>query len=56
MLLQMTRTILASFIGNPHLHKLYAKNLNNAYNELEELLARIAVELDMRQVVETMGR
>ena len=53
-LLTVTKTILATFISNPHLHKPYAVNLNQAYQELQELVATIAVELDLGEEVEAM--
>lgn len=51
-LLSVTKTIIATFIGNPHLHKPYAQRLNTAYKELEELIGVIAVEMDLENVVE----
>jgi hypothetical protein len=51
-LLSVTKTIIATFIGNPHLHKPYAVRLNAAYKELEELIAVLAVEMELENVVE----
>lgn len=53
-LLNVTKTIIATFIGNPHLHKPYAQRLNAAYKELEELIGVLAVEMELGYVVETM--
>ena len=55
-LLSVTKTIIATFTGNPHLHKPYATRLNAAYKELEQLIGVIAVELDLENVVETVER
>ncbi len=51
-LLTVTKTILASFIGNPHFGKSYAVNLNHAHEELQDLVERITIELELRDVVE----
>jgi len=50
-LLNVTKTILATFLGNPHCGKPYAVNLNRAYEELEQLTGVIAVQLDLGNVV-----
>ncbi len=55
-LLSVTKTILATFIGNPHFGKSYAVNLNHAYEELEDLAQRIAVQLEMPLMLEKLGR
>ena len=54
-LLNVTKTILATFIGNPHFGKSYAVNLNRAYDELEELAHRVAVQLEMPMIAERAG-
>ena len=54
-LLSVTKTILASFIGNPHLHKSYAENLNQAHDQLQELVERITIELELMNAVQNMG-
>jgi glucose-6-phosphate isomerase len=51
-LLSVTKTIIATFIGNPHLHKPYAQRLNTAHKELEELISVLAVEMELENVVE----
>jgi hypothetical protein len=55
-LLSVTKIILATFIGNPHYGKPYAVNLNHAYEELEDLAQRIAVHLEMPQIVENLDQ
>ncbi|MEJ6405107.1 hypothetical protein [Yoonia sp. 2307UL14-13] len=43
-----TRTaILARFIGNPHLGKSYAVNLNHAHEEPQDLVERVTIELEL---------
>ena len=54
-LLNITKIILSTFIGNPHLHKPYAVGLN-ATTEREELIGVLAVEMDLNNVVETVQR
>jgi hypothetical protein len=51
----VTKTIMATFLGNPHFGKDYAVNLNSAYHELELLLDMINVELSLPFAVEDMG-
>lgn len=51
-LLTVTKTILGTFLGNPHFRKPYAENLNQAYEQLEQLVSTISVELSLSQVVE----
>ena len=46
-LLSVTKTILASFIGNPHFGKSYAANLNHAHEELQDLVERVTIELEL---------
>jgi hypothetical protein len=53
-LLQVTKTILASFIGNPHYGKSYAVNLNHAYEELQDLTERITIELELINVAKEL--
>ena len=45
-LMTVTKTIMATFLGNPHFGQPYAENLNQAYEELQELVERINVELN----------
>jgi hypothetical protein len=49
-LLAVTKTILASFIGNPHFGKSYAVNLNHAHEELQDLIERVTIELELMNV------
>jgi len=55
-LLNVTKTILATFLGNPHFGKPYAVNLNHAYEELEAIVEQISVQLDIGCVVENLER
>jgi len=56
-LLNVTKTILATFLGNPHFGKPYAVNLNHAYEELESIVEQASVQLDIGCVVEAaMGK
>ena len=50
----VTKTIMATFLGNPHLGKPYAENLNRAYEELGQLVEQISVELSFPQVLESL--
>ena len=50
------KTIIATFIGNPHLPKPYAARLNAAYKELENLITVLAVKMELSNVVETVER
>ena len=47
----VTKTIMATFLDNPHFGKEYAKNLNGASGQLEVLLDLINVELAIPFVV-----
>lgn len=54
--LQMvTKTIMATFLGNPHFGQPYAENLNQAYEELQELVERVGVELSFAQAVDQLA-
>ena len=54
-LLSVTKTILASFIGNPHYGKSYAVNLNHAHGELQDLVERIiTIELELINVAKEL--
>ena len=54
--LQMvTKTIMATFLGNPHFGQPYAENLNQAYEELQELVERVGVELSFAQAVDQLS-
>lgn len=55
-LLSVTKTILATFIGNPHYGKSYAENLNHAHKELHDLIERVTVELDLMNVARELER
>ena len=55
-LLSVTKTILASFIGNPHFGKSYAVNLNHAHEELQDLVERITIELELMNVAKELER
>ncbi|WP_299150235.1 hypothetical protein [uncultured Tateyamaria sp.] len=55
-LLSVTKTILATFLGNPHFGKPYAVNLNHAYEELEAIVEQVSVQLDIGCVVENLER
>ena len=55
-LLSVTKTILASFIGNPHFGKSYAATLNHAHEELQDLLERIIIELELMNVARELER
>mgnify|MGYP007079440498 CR=1 FL=1 len=52
-LLNVTKTILATFLGNPHFGKPYAVNLNQAYEDLEGIIEVVSVQIDIGCVVET---
>ena len=53
-LLSVTKTILASFIGNPHFGKSYAVNLYHAHEELKDLVERITIELELLNVTQEL--
>ena len=42
----VTKTIIATFIGNPHFGKGYAVNLNHAHEELQDLVERVTIDLE----------
>ena len=50
----VTKTILATFLGNPHFGKPYAMNLNQAYEELQQLVGRISIELLLPEAVDQL--
>ena len=54
-LLSVTKNILATFLGNPHFGKSYAVNLNQAHEQLEALVHRLSIELELGTVVESLG-
>lgn len=54
-LMNVTKTILATFLGNPHFRQPYAANLNQAYDQLEQLVERIGVELSFLQAVDQLA-
>lgn len=43
----VTKTIMASFLGNPHFGKRYADNLNTAYGDLESLVRMLNTALGL---------
>jgi len=45
-LLSVTKTIMSTFLGNPHFRQPYAESLNQAYDQLAQLVERINVELN----------
>jgi hypothetical protein len=49
-------SLLASFIGNPHLGKSYAVNLNHAHAELQDLVQRVTIELEPINVAKELDR
>jgi len=55
----VTKTIMGTFVGNPHFRQPYAENLNQAYEELQELIERVNVEISildlMKQTDEEMN-
>ena len=53
-LMSVTKTILATFLGNPHFRQPYAANLNQAYDQLEQLVERINVELNFVEVMDQL--
>ena len=54
--LQMvTKTIMGTFLGNPHFGKPYAENLNQAYEQLQQLVERIGVELSFLQAIDQLA-
>jgi hypothetical protein len=55
-LLSVTKTIIASFIGNPHFGKSYAVNLNHAHEELQDLVERITIKLELINVAKEWER
>ncbi len=50
----VTKTIMATFLGNPHFGQPYAENLNQAYEELEGLVQRVNVELSFVEVMDQL--
>lgn len=52
----LTKTILATFIGNPHLGKPYAVNLNHAHKELELIVKQDCVQTDIGCVFKQLER
>lgn len=50
-LMNVSKTIMSTFLGNPHFGKPYAENLNNAYAELEHLVTLLSVELSLTEAV-----
>nr|WP_156875465.1 hypothetical protein [Phaeobacter inhibens] len=52
--MSVTKTIMATFVGNPHFRQSYAANLNQAYDQLEQLVARINVEMTFVEVMDDL--
>jgi hypothetical protein len=50
----ITKTIVASFISNPHFGKSYAVNLNHAYEELQDLVERVTIQLELINVAKEL--
>ena len=50
----VTKTIMGTFLGNPHFGQPYAKNLNQAYEEMQQLVERINVELSFVEVMDQL--
>lgn len=48
----VTKTIMGTFLGNPHFGQPYAENLNQAYEELHKLVERVNVELSFAEVMD----
>jgi hypothetical protein len=48
----VTKTIMATFLGNPHFGQPYAENLNDAYEELQQLVERVNIELSFVEVMD----
>ncbi len=48
-LLSVTTTIMGTFLGNPHFRQPYAENLNAAYDELDQLIAKVRMEINFIQ-------
>ncbi len=46
----VTKTIMSTFLGNPHFRQPYAAHLNQAYDDLEQLVERLNVELNFVEV------
>ena len=55
-LLSAAKTILASFFGNPQYGKSYAVNLNHAHEELQDLVERVTIELELMNVAKELER
>jgi hypothetical protein len=56
---ETTKTIMASFLGNPHFGKRYANRLNTAYGDLEALVRMLndamGLPRDEPKTAETLG-
>ncbi|WP_224825196.1 hypothetical protein [Cognatishimia sp. MH4019] len=52
----MTKSIPASSIANPHFGKSYAFNLNQAHEELQDLVERVTIELELMNVAKELER
>lgn len=46
----------ARIIGNPNFCKSYAVNLNHAHEELQDLVERVTVELELMNVAKELER
>ena len=54
--MSVTETILASFIGDPHYGKSYAVNFNHAHEELQNLVERVTIQLELINVALELER
>ncbi len=52
----VAKAILASFSGHPHFGKSYAVNLNNAHEDLQDLVERVTIELELISVAKELDR
>ncbi len=43
-----------ALIGNPHFGKSYAVNLNQAHDQLQELIERVTMELELMNVAKEL--
>ncbi|MGC1495414.1 MAG: hypothetical protein WA790_06370 [Sulfitobacter sp.] len=50
----VTKTIMGTFLGNPHFGQPYAKSLNQAYDELQQLVERVNVEMSFVEVMDQL--
>ena len=53
-LLSVTKTLMSTFLGNPHFRQPYAHNLNQAFDELEQLVERVRLELTFAEAMDQL--